>query len=353
MTLPSEIVAVRLSRFRKIDVCIHLCVHQSTDLAILRMHRELHTTRHLSIKYLGFMIASLGKFQPVLVAALLLGAVPVTFAQVVDTVTMSKGLQNNQTDIATTTYVGAAFGTFVSGTNVPAPTLTVPSGSKAGAISFGSGTSDSWSFHSNNFTDMAALNSAYGPGTYQVVIGSKTVTTLGYPSGVFLPNTPLLTMSSGYWSGGQFYTSASAPLTLSSNTFSSNFSFSHSLIELQIYSMGDGAQIADVIATGNQVSLNLPAFSFTSGVSYDVNLTFYTLVNTGTTGIDSLASDDTASLSGADLVATYVQDTHFVLNAANTVSAVPEPSTFGVLAMCFLALPIWLRRGYWASKSSA
>ncbi len=243
----------------------------------------------------------------------------------VTSVVLGKGDSYEQTSAAPpTTAVSHRFQVSINGGNLDAitpPTVVVPGGTQAGTVTLSDHSSDEWQFKNTHFVDLNAVNSAYGSGTYTTTVNGTTYSTLGFPSGVFSPNIPAASTNIGTWSGSVLLVDPSQSLTITSNVFSTNFVADRSRIALQMYGISGSEIEDDFTSSANHLSIDIPAFSLTSGQSYDVNVTFYTFVNPTTVNSTGFVLPDTTTLLGAEAVAAFVTDTHF------TITAIPEPAT--------------------------
>jgi len=260
----------------------------------------------------------------------------------------------NQTSNTTAGLQGATLDTYVYGTGLSSSTASfvVPSGTQAGTVNLayqaGAG---GLTFSSAPFSSAVTLRAAYGGGAY-----SYTVNGTGLPANfglataataALLPTVPLGTISGSPITNSVATVDANQSFTLTTNTWTTNYVSGHAFIGISISGPGVNLNYATAPAFNtngynydqNQLSLTLPAFSLTSGQSYNVAIAFSVLVDANTTGTANLGSADTTTISGASVIADFSRNTGF------TIQAVPEPSTYALAAgASAIALAIVRRR---------
>lgn len=115
--------------------------------------------------------------------------------------------------------VGVEGSGFTSSTPLTAVSFTWPSGS-ATPLAFDTWDSE-WEFQNGAFASMAALNSVYGTGTYDVSLTGTPTATVGIVVGSFAGSTlqvPQLTLSGGTWSGNAYVLGETDSLTVTFNS---------------------------------------------------------------------------------------------------------------------------------------
>ncbi len=278
-------------------------------------------------------------------------------AQSIVVATLSENGRFVQTSNSTAVLQGANFEATIFGSDLSGVTgsFVVPSGTLSGTTqNLAYDSSDgSVRFSSNNFVNANALSAAYGAGNYQFNVNGTTLpSTFGMPSSAssFLPNIPLGVLSQGTVSNGFATVNISQSLTISTNTFTSNYQSGHGLVLLSISGPGVNMMIGSAPGFNsngynydqNQLSFTLPAFSMTSGAQYEVIAQFLVLVDTNSTQSTmpaTLGSPDLSSLSGATVFSSISRETSF------TINAIPEPSaTAAAAAGAALAFVAWRRR---------
>lgn len=245
-------------------------------------------------------------------------------AQTIDLVVVEKFSDFRQTDAATTEAAPSpfGFGVFVEGSGlsgIAAPTFTSAAGSvtTGGTLVFES-EDDQWDFE-QFFADEGSLNTAFADGNYTVNVAGTSVELA--QSGSLYPNTPTVTFSQGFWSGGTFFFDPTLDLVITSNVFSDYGSNVDGLIEIYASTNSGPGYNQDVLQFQSDVplqdflTLTVDAFDILSGQTLEVEVGFVAIVDTTTDG----------ALPGALLAAVY--STFTTLN----LQAIPEPSTSGVL----------------------
>ena len=276
-------------------------------------------------------------------------------AQTVQIVVLDRNVNYTQTVAGSaslasgTPYEASAF---INGSNLNQ--LSSFSFKKPGdAVTVYSGTQDGseWSAPTsgNAFSTMSALNTAFGAGTYTIsavrTVGgaysdsSLTMTDLLGTTNDGLPNTPFVIATQGgnpvTWSGGKMLVDPTLSLTLTSTTFTTNFTNGQGRIGLGVFgSIADQEtdnEITDgsFTFTGNTAQLVIAANTFTSGQSYNGDMEFNNIQGS----LVDLSGIYGGSAKGIVLYSAF---TSFQLQA------IPEPSTYaailGALALAGVAI---------------
>jgi hypothetical protein len=146
----------------------------------------------------------------------------------VDFIMVSREAHFDQTDATTLTPSAAApfrFAVSVEGTNMTnsspltAASFTWPRNSSI-SLAFDPWDND-WSYEDTNFASMAALNTAYGTGTYSITMTGTPATTLDITVGSFdssILQVPMLTLTGGTWMGNAYVLGAADSLTITFNS---------------------------------------------------------------------------------------------------------------------------------------
>ena len=258
-----------------------------------------------------------------------------TLAQTVDTVVIGKAIQNFQTDATTVNPTGVpalgwnsyAFYVHQFGTNLnllSPPTISGPTSAFVNSSPYYNGgvlgfnpLSQDWAIGSgpfpNNWGDstLSALNANFANGIYSLSVGGNNFTL--NVNGDLYPNTPVLNVTGGTWSGGRYLIDASQPLTITSNVFGGFGGTSYgSSIFGGVLGVSTIQSLSITPGTSNYLQFTLPAFSLQAGNTY--------------TGMGSFrANADLNFVGGSVNIADYESLTAF------TIVAVPEPETYAML----------------------
>ena len=259
--------------------------------------------------------------MPRFVAALIISALLASIGSAQTFFLIDKAVDYSQTDTSTTSFNASIGHSFIaqvsdqSGTynaSNPATAPSVDDNTTTWNLTYNTDHS-SWYYESSGHANEATLDGIYADTNYDFNFDGNTATVA--VSNNLYSNVPVASMNTGSWSGGTFMVNASQALTISSNTFTTNYLDTASRIEIRVEGDGNSfSQSANNNNTGDSLSLNLNAFDLTSGQSYRVEIGF--------TRFDGSAS----MLSGTDTYGSFTTITTF------DMSAVPEPSTFAALA---------------------
>ena len=262
--------------------------------------------------------------MPRFVAALIVSALIALTGSAQTFFLIGKAVDYTQTDTSTTSFNASIGHSFIaqvsdqSGTynaSNPATAPSVDDGSTTWNLTYNTDHS-SWYYEATGIADEATLDATYADTNYNFNFDGKTAT-VAVANNLY-SNVPVASMNTGSWSGGTFTVNASQALTISSNTFLTNYQENSSRIEIRVEGDGNSfSQSANNNNTGNSLSLNLNAFDLTSGNSYKVEIGF--------TRFDGSAT----MLSGTDTYGSFTTITTF------NMSAVPEPGTFAAIAGMF------------------
>jgi hypothetical protein len=238
------------------------------------------------------------------------------------------------------TYGGAyAFGVTVEGTGLSAPTLTLAAGEtisttnasshNGGALGYNAQDGE-WSYGSPNFNNWGAQSAAeidtlFGVGTYTVSVptyGSVNLTlnTSLADIGNVIAAAPMFTLNGGTWSNGTYYVNVNQAVTITTSAFTEFNANVDGHVDFNIRPVnGPGLYGIDFFYTDNPsadafVTYTINPGSLVSGQTYTVYAGFASIMST----------DD--SISGA-LAASYLER-----STSFNLQAVPEPSTYAVLA---------------------
>lgn len=252
---------------------------------------------------------------------------------------IDKAIDYSQTDNSTPTFnsdIGHSFIAQVadmSGTynaSNPATAPTVDDNTTTWTLAYSSHF-NAWYYEASGFSDEASLDAVYADTNYDFNFDGSMATVA--VSNDLYSNIPMASMNTGIWSGGTFVVDPSEALTISTNTFTTNYLNGASRIEIRI--SGDSfSDSADNNNSGDSLSLNLSAFDLSPGGNYEVEIGF-----TRFDGSDTM-------LSGTDTFGSYTSITTFNLHA------VPEPSSFGFWAGLGALGIVWRRNGRRATRRS-
>lgn len=221
-------------------------------------------------------------------------------------------------------------GTFPSGTN----SVQAPAGG-VGTINFAYDTMDQqWKLENPQYywySSKEDLDANLPNGTYGLSIGGVSGSV--NLSGDAYPNTPLLSFTSGTWSGGSLVMTpaeAAAGFTVNTNAFSGTID---GTCRIGLYVWGAGYEDEVEVFGSATSSLIVPSLSLTSG-TYTFEVEFNRIVYNEATAFDSLAGSP-------DAIAIYTMMTSM------TLQVVPEPSTYALfVGLGALLGVIWHRRAH-------
>jgi hypothetical protein len=274
-----------------------------------------------------------------------MAAAAIASAQVIQIVVLDRAANYTQTTAGSSSLNGATpytTGVFINGSNLNL--LTSFSFKKPGdAVTVYSGASNGEEWEAptsgNAFGSMSDLNTAFGGGVYTISVSgyadsSLTMTNLVGTTNDGLPNTPFVIATQNSnpvtWSGGKMLVDPTLALTITTTTFSTNYTNGQGRIGVGVF--GD---IPDQEATnettpnsftfsGSSVQLVIDANTFTPGQNYSGDMEFNNIIG-------SLVDLSTPYGGSAKGIVLYSAFTSF------QIQAIPEPSTyaaiFGALAL--------------------
>lgn len=263
-------------------------------------------------------------------------------AQTVEFVIVEQQQSYTQTDNSTVQLRANpwVFRVAIDGSNLSgmaAPTMTSPGGTGATTLTYGFDVDTSWGRQSD-FSSQAALNAAYFSGDYSITVLGQVVSPISVTGGTFPPPPIASNLSGGTIIGGILTWNVGQALTITLT----GSGFDHT----GIWVSGSGGSYYDqgLESFGvSTLSLTVPAFSLTSGQSYDVELSFSDIVGGATT----TAFNGTGGMSAAQYAGVYTSHTKF------TINAVPEPATYAMFAgLAVLGCSLLRRRSRRVSRGS-
>jgi len=302
---------------------------------------------------------------PLLLSVLALLAVSSLQAQTVTSVVVGKSTEFVQTGASTVivdptapsaTYGGPwGFTATVKGTGLSAPTVDLPntsgmesnpanSSAHNGGVLGDRDHPGEWQYGASNFNNwgsptMALRNSLFANGLYTFTIPDVGSVALN----LTVPTTPItgapvFDVTGGTWTGGVYQVSTAQTLTISSQAFAQ---FNANVNGRILFGMWDAegedepivfverlfSDVADYEdGVDNVVSFTVDPGQLSAGHSYVFGAAFSAIVDT----------DESAS---------FMTAAFFELSTTFTISAVPEPSTYAMLAgIAALGLALWRRR---------
>jgi hypothetical protein len=226
-------------------------------------------------------------------------------------------------------------------TTLIGPATLAPSDSSVSPYYIGPYTSSSF----NDSGKPVLANGSYviGVGPHGNAANTFSTSTLNFTGNLYSSAIPLVNGAGMTWSGGNLTLDATVGNTFNFNTATSGFSttgyptgtttsFGGSVTFLIYDAQGHpvfGNSSTAFNSDAALTSFNLPAFSLTSGASYDATLEFNVIVAADQSGAIH-------SVYGATTYALYGVQTHL------TLVAVPEPADIAALlaAASFLAVPL-------------
>lgn len=270
------------------------------------------------------------RLVPVLVALIAATSLP---AQIF--VSLNKGIHYTQTGVSTVTPNNPTpynFNADVSGTGVtasfPAGPIQATAPNMIGYTMTYDPSWGGWQYESTPAPDLGTFNMTYPNGTWALAAGGNTWNLS--LTGDLYPNFPVATFSAGTWTGGQLYLSAAeaaAGFTITTNTFTDNFSAGMSYVGMNLGSLESNNYPA---LTANSVTLVVPGGALAPG-SHELSIDFNRL-----TALDN-------TVSGYVAVIGYNANTNLMIQ----VEAIPEPATWAAMlagGLNLLGFMAWRRR---------
>lgn len=266
-------------------------------------------------------------------------AAAIASAQTIEFLLVTKLVDYDQTDastvgLVTNPYIMAANidGTGLSGSFPVSPTVAVASTGSQTLITL-TPDGNGWHFESSGYASQAALNTAYGSGTYTFQSSSFSNSVLNLSNADLYPNAPVATISTNsglglLWSGGVLIVDPGlfTTFTITTNTFATNFNASSNHIGISGDSFNTGVNAESFNDADGVLSMNIAAATFLGGsASKNIELEFNNL-------IDFLSNTPGA---GNTSVSAFTSATRI------SIQVIPEPSTyaaiFGVVALAGVA----------------
>ncbi|MDI1338022.1 MAG: PEP-CTERM sorting domain-containing protein [Lacunisphaera sp.] len=249
------------------------------------------------------------------------------FAQIVNFLIVEKVHDYTQTDNSTTVdatnpwrFEAHVEGSTLSG--IPAPTITIPSGSGATTMIYNA-VGDKWTINTP-YATQGALDAAYGNGTtYSITARGETISPISL-TGDSYPLAPLATnLSGGTIVGGILAWNVAQALTITITGTAD-----HMGIDVNGMSYNNGIEAFSV----GTLTFVVPAASMVAGNNYTVELNFDNF------GGGTLGTVGTGLLTGAQYAGIYNSSTQF------TIQAIPEPSTYAAILGAVALGGVMIRR---------
>lgn len=277
--------------------------------------------------------------------ALCAGASSVSLAATVEYVVVGKSVQYIQTS-STNVEVdpaplsptnggpyGFSAGVMGLGMNsIPAPVIsgpmTLPEPYFNGGTLVYNGSENAWRLGFPNADDwgspdMGDLNAHFGSGVYTINVGGTSVP-LNLTGGAY-PNTPMVTLTGGVWSGGRYVVDPSQAVTITTNAFAAYGSNADGHMELGVNGIVNSEQFRSRTPSGtNFLTITVPANTLLSNQQYNAYAGFDAVVDL----------NPVVALPGSYNAAFYGVGTSFVIST----SPVPVPAAAWLFGSGLLGL---------------
>lgn len=270
-------------------------------------------------------------------------AASIASSQAIEFLFVTKLVDYDQTDATTATLISNPYiiASNISGTSLSSgfpvsPTVAVSSTGSQTLITlaFGGGGGDEWKFESAGYANQAALNAAYGSGTYTFQSSSFANSAVSLSNADLYPNAPVATITTNsglglLWSGGVLNVNPSlfATFTITTNAFATNFNVSSNHIGISGDSFNTNVNTesfndADGVLTYNIASATFLGGSSSKSIEVEFNNIIDLFSNTPGAGMTSVSA--------------------FTSVTKISIQVIPEPSTyvaiFGALALAGAAV---------------
>jgi len=275
-------------------------------------------------------------------------AATIASAQTIEFLFVTKLVDYDQTDATTATlisnpYIVAASidGTGLSGSFPVSPTVAVQKGTQSLITLTPDG--NGWHIESSGYASQAALNTAYGSGTYTFQSSSFSNSVVNLSNADLYPNAPVATITTNsglglQWSGGVLIVNPSlfTTFTITTNTFATNFNPALNHIGINGDSFNTNVNAESFNDADGVFSYNIATATFLGGSSSkSIELEFNNI-------IDFFANTPGA---GNTSVSAFTSATKISLQV------IPEPSTYAAIFGALACLGVaFKRRRRWSAR---
>jgi hypothetical protein len=243
----------------------------------------------------------------------------------------------NTADLVSNPYIMAANidGTDLSGSFPVSPTVAVQNGTQSLITLTPNG--EGWHFESIGYASQAALNTAYGSGTYTFQSSSFANSELNLSNADLYPNAPVATITTNtglglQWSGGVLLVNPGlfSTFTIATNTFATNFNAASNHLGINGSSFNTDVNSESFNSAVNDLSLNIEAATFLGGsFNKSLEIEFNNIID---------FFEDTPG-AGNNSVSAFTSVTTI------SIQVIPEPSTYAaILGVAALAGAMIRRR---------